>query len=100
MAEPHQRGMPEFLEAGKRRLAGTRPAPSLFAFDLQLAITSILLQPCFAPHAPLKSADTAFAVTDLGRRDDLNSDLLNGAIEPAPFPVLPRPPLLVTVVRS
>jgi hypothetical protein len=37
----------------------------LFAFDLQLALTSLLLQPCLAPHAPLKCSDTAGAVAEL-----------------------------------
>jgi len=76
------------------------PAFSLFALDLQLALTRILLQLCLAPHAPLKSADTTFTVTDLGRRDDLNSDFLNSSLKAAPFSILPRPPLLIAVVSG
>jgi hypothetical protein len=69
----------------------------LFALALQLMLPRILLQLVLAPHAPLKCADTIFAINDLGRGDDLNSDLLNKTLDAAPFPVLPGPPLLVPV---
>jgi hypothetical protein len=73
---------------------------SLFAFDLQLAITSILLELCLASLAPLKCVDTAFAVADLGRRDHFHSDLLNETLKAAPFPVLPGRPLLIAPVSG
>ena len=72
----------------------------LFAFDLRLALTCLLLQPCLAPHAPVKCSDTAGAVADRGRGDDLNSDLLNEPLKAAPFPVLPGRPLRITVVSG
>ncbi len=49
---------------------------------------SLLVQSSLTLHSPLKCADTIFAINDLGRGDDLNSDLLNKGLKVAPFPIL------------
>jgi hypothetical protein len=56
------------------------PAFSLFALQLQSALTRLLLQPGLPPHPPFKFLDTAFAVAELGR-GDLNSDVPDKTLE-------------------
>jgi hypothetical protein len=61
-------------------------------------VTPFLFELGPAFHPPFKSADTAFTVTDLGRGNYLNRNLLNEALKATRFTVLPGCPLLFMVV--